>query len=87
MGELLDNLLRDSQTEYCQRSLDINICLMRCAAFYVTKITWNDLANDTGLPLKDVMLVLGGEPTSLSKYDIIEKYVSRTLSNSRDVCH
>ena len=80
MGELLDELLRDSQTEYCQRSLDINICLMRYAAFCGTKITWNDIANDTGLSLKDVMLVLGGEPTSLNKYDIIENYVSSALS-------
>lgn len=84
MGKMLEEMRSWANSTWAKRSAEMNAHLMEISLFTGKQLLWEEIAKATGLPLREVLLVLGGEQTDLYNYNKVEKFVNKRLQIAKE---
>lgn len=84
MGKILEEEKRWANSIYGRYFGEINAHLMEITLFTGKQLSKEKIAKATGLLLKEVLLVLGGEKTDLSNYNKVRAFVNKRLQIAKE---
>lgn len=83
MADIMGEIMKQIDTPFRRRSRDIVINIARYYLISGKRLSPELITKETGIKLKDVKLVLAGEPSSEDNYNKVEQYVLRKLEEAK----